>query len=45
MKEEELEKIKNDIKDYKIEILISLWALTNEELKRRMEKKNDLLEK
>ena len=45
MKEEELEKIKKEIKDYPIEVLISLWALVNEELKRRMEKKNDLSEK
>ena len=39
MKEEELEKIKQEIKNYPIEVLISLWALVNEEIERRMKKK------
>ncbi len=38
---EDLEKIKKEIKDYKIEILISLWALTNEEINRRIQKEEN----
>jgi len=39
MNDKELEKIKKGIEGYPIEIIISLWALTNEELERRMKKK------
>lgn len=39
MNEEELEKIKKEIKDYKPEIVISLWDISLGEIKRRMEKK------
>ena len=36
MKEEDLEKIKDEIKDYKPEIVISLWDIALEEIKRRI---------
>jgi len=38
MNEEELEKIKNEIKDYPIEVVISLWDIALEEIERRMKK-------
>jgi len=41
MKEEELEKIKNEIKDYPIEVVISLWDISLQEIKKRMEKKDE----
>ena len=38
MNEEELQKINNEIKDYPVEIVISLWDISLQEIKRRMEK-------
>jgi len=38
MNEQDLEKIKNEIAKYPPEIVISLWALALEEIKRRMKK-------
>lgn len=39
MEAEDLEKIKKDIKNYKPEIIILLYLIVLEEIKRRMEKK------
>ena len=36
MDETDLTKIKNEISDYKIEILISLWSLALDEIEKRM---------
>lgn len=41
MNEEELEKIKDEIKDYPIEVVISLWDIALGEIKRRMKKKDE----
>ncbi len=38
---EELERIKKEIKDYEIEVIISLWNITLKEINRRMEKKKN----
>ena len=36
---QEVEKIGLEIKEYPIDIIIGLWFVINEEIKRRMEKK------
>ncbi len=38
---EELERIKKEIKDYKIEIVISLWDIALEEINRRIQKEEN----
>ena len=38
---EELEKIKKEIKDYKVEVIILLWLIVIEEINKRMEKKEN----
>lgn len=35
----DLEKIKKEINNYKIEIVIGLWAIINEEINRRIQDK------
>lgn len=39
MNEQDLEKMKNEIKDYPIEIVISIWDLSLQEIERRIKKK------
>ena len=42
MELKDLEKIKKNIEKEKIEIVISLWAITIDEIKRRLDYKNEI---